>query len=151
MTTWTGWPAACRPQTTVPSWFDTALVVGIVDAVGGRQGGGGGEKARGSPGRGEEDKYQGWKVQGGGGGRGSAQAGGRGGRKRRRPGQERGPGGGGRARARRATATSVDRTTARRMPLRRVSERGVSPPAPRQSLRTRGRRWLERWVLEVEE
>jgi hypothetical protein len=41
MTTWTGWPAACRPQTTVPSWFDTALVVGIVDAVGGRQGGGG--------------------------------------------------------------------------------------------------------------
>ena len=26
---------------------------------------GGGEKARGSPGRGEEDKYRGWKVQGG--------------------------------------------------------------------------------------
>jgi hypothetical protein len=26
---------------------------------------GGGEKASGSPGRGEEDKYRGWKVQGG--------------------------------------------------------------------------------------
>ncbi len=42
--------------------FDAALVVGIVVAVGGDRGGG--EKARGSPGRGEEDKYRGWRVQG---------------------------------------------------------------------------------------
>jgi hypothetical protein len=35
----------------------------------------------------------------------------------------------------RAKATpGGDRTTARRMPLRRVSERGVSPPAPSQAI-----------------
>ena len=44
--------------------FNAALVVSIVVAIGGRQGGG--EKASGSPdSRGEEDKYRGWKVQGG--------------------------------------------------------------------------------------
>ena len=120
---------------------------------------GGGEKAHGSPGRGEEDKYRGWKVQGG---VDEAQ--------RRREEEEgesvggrdrdgvpgmgsrgRGPGDEGRARVRRATATPGDQTTTQRMPLRRVSERWVSPPAPRRSLRTRGRRWLIWWGLEVEE
>jgi hypothetical protein len=56
-TTRTGWPTACHPR------FDAALVVGIVLPLGGDRGGG--EKARGSPGRGEEDKYRGWKVLGG--------------------------------------------------------------------------------------
>jgi hypothetical protein len=104
---------------------------------------GGGEKASGSPGRGEEDKYRGWKVQGG---LDEAQ------RKRRVKASVAGTGTGsrGRARARRATARPGDQTTAQRMPLRRVSERGVSPPAPRRSLRTRGRRWLG-LVLEIEE
>jgi hypothetical protein len=41
-----------------------------------------------------------------------------------------------------------DPATARQMPLHHVSERGVSPPAPRRSLRTRGRRWLKRWGLK---
>jgi hypothetical protein len=43
--------------------IDAALVVGVFVAVGGRQGGG--RVARGIPGRGEEEKYRGRKVQGG--------------------------------------------------------------------------------------
>jgi hypothetical protein len=60
-------------------------------------------------------------------------------------GTRRGPRGGGRARAWRATATAGDRTTAQQIPPCLVSEGGVSPPAPRRSSQTRGRRWLERW------
>ena len=45
-----------------------------------------------------------------------------------------------------------DWTTARRMPPRRVSKRGVSPPATCQLLRpVDGARWLGRWGLEVKE
>jgi len=84
-----------------------------------------GEKAHGSPGRGEEDKYRGWKVRGG---VDEAQC---------RREEKEGKSIGGRDRDG-VPATPGDRTTARRMPLRRVSERGVSPPASRRSLCTRG-------------
>jgi hypothetical protein len=91
--TWTGWPAACSPPATGPSWRQRCA---------GRrrrcrrrgETRGGGREARGIPGRGEEDGYGGRKVQGGVD---------RGGRQRWRLGPGRGPGGRGRARARRAT------------------------------------------------
>ena len=100
---------------------NAAPVIGVVVAIGGRQGGG---EAHGVPGRGEEDKYQGRKVQ-----CGVDEA------QRRREEEEggsvggwaAGPGGGGRARVRQATAMAGDWTATRRMPTRRVSERGVSP------------------------
>ena len=68
-----------------------------------------------------------------------------GGRKRRAKASAAGHGTGsrGQAQARWMTVTAGDRMTALRMPLHCVSERGVSPPSPRQLLCTHGRQWLE--------
>jgi hypothetical protein len=142
-TTWTGWPAACRPPATGPSWRRCCAVRRRRCRRRGETGGGGRE-ARGIPGRGEEDEYRGRKVQGG---VDEAQRG----RQQWRLGPGRGPGGWGRAQARRAMAMAGDWMTLWRMPPRHVSERGVSPPAPCRLPRTHRRRWLRRWGLKVEE
>ena len=92
-------------------------------------GGGGGKEDRGIPGRDEEDEYGGQKVQGG---VNEAQCGRE---------EEEGKSFGGRERDGVPGMSSArDRTSALRMPLHCVSERGGSPPAPRRSLCTRGRR-----------
>jgi hypothetical protein len=152
-TTLTGWHAACHLRQRFHRGFDAALVVSIVDAVGGRQGGG--EKASGSPGsRGEEDKYRGWKVQGG---VDEAQrmreeedgecVGGR-----DRKGVPR-AGGGGRARlAGKGDAWWGPDDRAADAPPSRFGEGGLSSrPQSGDHCVPRGRRLLERWVLEVEE
>jgi hypothetical protein len=61
-TTRTGWPASCCPPATGPSWHQRCIGRRRCCCRRGETGGGGNE-AHGIPGRGEEDKYRGWKVQ----------------------------------------------------------------------------------------
>ena len=61
-TTWTGWPAACRPPATGPSWCLRCAGCRRRCLCRGETGGGGRE-AHGIPGRGENDEYRGRKVQ----------------------------------------------------------------------------------------
>ena len=61
-TTRTGWPASCCPPVTGPLWHQRCIARRRCCCRQGETGGGGNE-AHGIPGRGEEDKYRGWKVQ----------------------------------------------------------------------------------------
>ncbi len=124
-----------------------ALVVGIVVAVGGRRGGVGSLAEFLAGVRRtviEAGRYKvGWTRLS------------EGGRKRSAAAVAAGPGTGSRGQGaslgEAGDAMAEDWTTAWRMPPRRVLERVVSPPAPCRLSRTRRRRWLRWWGVEVEE
>jgi hypothetical protein len=65
MTTQTGWPAACRPPVTVPSWLQRCVGRRRCCRRGEEREGGGGEEACIIPGGGEEDEDRGREVHGG--------------------------------------------------------------------------------------